>query len=135
MVLEGQPAERGQRGLWCQVSGPAPVFPSSGYPPATTARRQPASQSRGHGHCSLRLQPVAADRSLQGQTVPHLLISSWFGNTIEDVLALEHTLVFIKFRHKQQLLSQTQGHQCHSLISSPKAPKVLPPIMHEHNEE
>lgn len=65
----------------------------------------------------------------------NLLISSWFGNTIEDVLALEHTLVFIKFRHKQQLLSQTQGHQCHSLISSPKAPKVLPPIMHEHNEE
>lgn len=48
---------------------------------------------------------------------------------------VHHTLVFIKFRHKQQLLSQTQGHQCHSLISSPKAPKVLPPIMHEHNEE
>ena len=70
-----QPAERGQRGLWCQVSGPAPVFPSSGYPPATTARRQPASQSRGHGHCSLRLQPVAADRSLQGQTVPNLCLS------------------------------------------------------------
>lgn len=56
------PRSGGQRGLWCQVSVPAPVFPSSGEPPATAERLQPASQSHSHGQGSLLLQPVAPDR-------------------------------------------------------------------------